>query len=218
MSQRSIMQFSLRGIVAIVTGVAILAAILSPWIRTFEPARQQRVGAFIVISTVGLLCGLMLSCYFRYRLERRAGSRLVPLSPRLGLWYSEAMFAGSCALMLFTQFMSVTSGLGDNAALYKMIRINWFMWGMLSAGVVTWIWWRRAKYTVELCEHGVAFPFIFRPWSKFNHFAWNADRGVLSLKTNWGSLEFDVAEENRSEVSRILELYLHEELTNSKIR
>jgi hypothetical protein len=218
MPQRSVIQFSLRGLVAIITGVAIVMGVLSPWIRDFEPGRQQRILTFFLTITAGLMFGLLLLCLLRYRVEQRCGTRHCRLTHKYDSTFSEIL-AGACfVFVLASNGLSVFSLRDEPVKFFAMSRIMWFMYGALLSSTVTWIWWKRTKCSAELCDNGVIFGLRFLPWSKFKHFLWNVDRGTLSVNTNWGSLKFDVPEEHRAQVSRILELNLHEERTSSKPR
>lgn len=209
--QRSVMQFSLRGLVTIVTGVAIIMGILSPWIRSFEPGKQQRILTFFLIVTAGLIVGLLLACLSRYRVERRCGMRRCRIVHEYDSIFYQVIGGICVSLMLFTNGLNVfVSRPAEPVELYFLSRINCFLYGALSSGIVTWIWWRRGRCSAELCDNGLVFGFRFYSWSKFKYCVWSADRSTLSFKTKWGTLTFDVPEEHRAQVDRMLELHLHE--------
>jgi hypothetical protein len=184
--------------------------VLSPWIRDFEPGRQQRILSFFLTITAGLFFGLLLLCLLRYRVEQRCGTRQCRLTYKYDSTFHEIMGAACFVLVLASSGMSVFSQRDEPAKFFVMSRIMWFMYGALLSSTVTWIWWKRTKCSAELCDNGIIIGLGFHAWSKFKHFLWNAERGTLSFQTNWGSLKFDVPEEHRALVTRILELHLHE--------
>ncbi len=161
-------QFSIRALMIVTVMVAVVSALVGPWIREMPPEVQFRLGGFFVCLAAVVACFVALRLGQRYRAEQLAGPRL---------WQTDAgEKAERWALLVPTLMWGTVAfmGIGILAAEPGVILcFRGLVFGIAIVGSALqatrfffYWWWQTTPYVTEICQNGLIQRGVrFRPWT-----------------------------------------------------
>ena len=175
-------RFNLRALVIVTVVVALVAAVLGPYFRSFSPDDRPRVAVRWGICLASVAGWLAYYARTRYLLERRAGPVLGSLHKysrqfsgdnrwaiRLG---SGAMFAmGLFYIAVLANHSSIPRNTSQFVFLYLFPAL---IGGYSIAYGITLIWWHR---TVQFREHGALYGIRLLHWDSVTDCHWETPTG-----------------------------------------
>lgn len=208
-AQPTLTQFGLRGLIATVTLIAVLSAVVSPWLRTLDAESQQRFAIRLALFTAGMFVGLLFRCFNRWLNASSYGQcRLVVYSNS----QSWSRWVRPAVAVLFTAFWFC----GGTRAFFPFVGkldhlaawLTPLMFGAFAAYGLAWLWWNRLSQRFEFYDRFlVVSDGSIRPWEVFGTFHWSYDQTRLVLRGKYflfGSLTMAVPSEQHDEVDRIV--------------
>ena len=175
MSQRTLLQFSLRSLLVITSAVAVLCAIFAPLVHGLRPAQQLKLAVFLAGTTLVAAVFLVALCYGRWKIEQRSGKLLLRARIRRRKWQhvGGALFAVLALSCWFAMLVDVVSSKGTTA--WRLLLTGQpiiFIYSIVSYFVVTW-WWGLDSRAIEAREKGLILGGRrFLPWSKIKSHRW----------------------------------------------
>lgn len=185
---KTVLQLSLRSILAAVTVLSVLLAAFAPLLRAQPPAFRRHLLWGVLIVTALALAGLAILCRRRWRIETRGGKLL--LRPKgLNLWIEylpcTLMVVVFGSLLVFACVLTIpivknmsrldqVPGLPAIGLVMLVMFISAFaplMLGLVYA--ITLFWWQVTPMTLEIRENGVGIGGLrFFPWSAITSCQW----------------------------------------------
>jgi hypothetical protein len=197
---RTVLQFSLRSILAAATILSVLLAVFVPLLRAQPPTFRGHLLWGILISTALAVVGLGVLCRRRWRIEIRGG-RLLLRPKRLNLWIEYlpcalmvvifgGFLVGACVMAIPTiknmSRLDQVPGLPPMGFVMLVMFISAFaplMLGLVYA--ITLSWWQVTPMTLEIRENGVGIGGLrFLPWSAITGCQW-MDGKHAAILTLW---------------------------------
>jgi hypothetical protein len=184
-TERDEMRFSLRGLMLLMTAVAIVAGVLGASLQSVDSEGRAvllamwGLSAAIVVGRVGY-CAMK-----RWRLIRAAGPTVYVLAPRgfFGSARSEwmAVLIGLICISLGVYYMTLmaanVSGPGMKMDPTDVGVFPSILSGLLISYGIGFVWWKR---TVQLCDGGVVYGIRLLRWSHITKHIWDANAVVFS--------------------------------------
>ena len=188
---RKFYQFQIQHLLGLLTGAAVLFAILAPRFRQLDPADRLAAALkslLVVAVTLGIMAFLVVR---RQKLERQAGpaierferrsSRIVSFLVGVALWVAYA-----ATILVETETPNLFDVMpGDGLLLF--IAVNYS---------VVRFWWRIDPMGIEAHERGLILGGVqFYPWDAISRYSWTgtpprqlnlflSKRMVLNLKVD----------------------------------
>jgi hypothetical protein len=207
-------QYSLRTLLLLVTAMAVLFALATPYVRALSREDQWGLLLLCVAGAVGAAAYCLLSVSLRRHAEQFSGTTLVVL-PAKGM----PDFLAWLMIGLNPLLLVVAVGFGLPRLLYRpgaplelppLAMLGLYLlvayWGACGAHLFDFFF--RApttSWSVELCEHGVInCNRWFVPWSKVRVETWQPHLGRCVLALGGRRMEAQVARDARPKVGDIL--------------
>ena len=197
---RTVLQFSLRSILATATILSVLLAAFVPLLRAQPQPFRGHLLWGILISTAFAVAGLGGLCRRRWWIETRGG-KLLLRPKRSNLWIEYlpcilmvvifgGLLVGACVLTMPVirniSRLDQVSGLPPNGFVMLVMFISAFaplMLGLVYA--ITLFWWQVTPMTLEIRESGVGIGGLkFFPWSVITSCQW-MDGKHAAILTLW---------------------------------
>ncbi len=220
---KTVLQFSLRSLLAAVTILSVLLAVFVPLVRA-QPPEVRRHMLLVILGLAALaVVGLVVLCVRRWRVETRGGDLLLRPkhpTPWFGpvLWLMLVVIFGGllafqCVAMgpflmkelpRFEREMEL--GLPPMAWLIAIAVFAPLMLSLVYA--LALLWWRVTPMTLEIRENGIGFGGLrFLPWRAVTGYHWmDAKRGVrLTISSAAGKHVAVISPGDRDPVQRLLD-------------
>lgn len=188
-------QFSLRSVLAAMSILSVLLAVLLPHIRTQPPEVRRHLWWTILVLAVFATIGLAVLCVRRWRVETLGGDLL--LRPKHSAWLDRGLPLGLVAIfggLLAYQCVVMVPLMNRMAVLDHDLRgpgLGHFGWyttislAPLTLALVyalVLLWWRVTPLTLEIRENGIGFGGLkFVPWKTVAGYEWMDGKHGLRL-------------------------------------
>jgi len=199
LSDRTIMQVSLRSLLLITSAIALLSLAVAPWVRGLELDARSRLAVYLILCTIVAAVSLVSLCGSRWRTERQSGKLLVRVRTRRRWWKHLGAIAMFAALLSFGEQRLSTGFQADGwkAWLVLLLFPAIFVQSIVSYVVVTW-WWRLDSKTIEARELGLVVGGTrFVPWRDVNR-----HRLILHIRKKFERFRIDP--DDKEELDKIL--------------
>jgi hypothetical protein len=217
--QERLLQFSLRGSLLLITGVATLVALAVPAVRSLSPEQQIALSrlAATFLGTCMILGGFIF--WLRYRAERSCGEILlvVPsMKPtKSKFWKPQViisiMMLVGMPLQLYTSLQSSTIILQRPNARISL-SLSWLPYLVVCLAavqlmtVIFHIWFRNRFLSTEIGENGMIRGGLqYAPWSTYTGYSWNASKNVVDLRTKFSRTPVPVSPDHFERMDDILQ-------------
>ena len=213
-------QFSLRSVLLALTATAVLCAAASPWVRTWETARQLQLGLALVSFLAGTTLPILAYAIWRKRASTKAGPILLELT------HSAAVanyIAVGAALLLGPITMAVIASFsllffepllasGTSVEISKFHHVLYYA-VILFAGVQLGIGLCQGSHftrgSIRFCENGIVHTgVLFAPWSQVTLRDWNIASGSLKLVLKRNYTDLEVLPDQRADVDEVVAQFL----------
>jgi ABC-type iron transport system FetAB permease component len=208
-SPNPVVQFRLRTLLAVTTGLAVLAAILGPYYRSLEPAGQRCLLAFwsIFLAWTALSLWLQLRSVLR-RTSSRQARYVVYIGRRNALGSGARLFLlviTSSAVLFYVGFNSWLAG-QDVINLSSVSYTNPLLQGFVLGGWTASVILALVKQPVLLAEEGI--PMHARhviPWQYIRGAEWLGNHpGTMKLRRYDGDIYIEVPAAIRDDVEAFI--------------
>ena len=224
MSQRTqpttVLQFSMRSILAGVAVLSVGLAVLVPFVHAQPPAFRRNLVWGVFISIALAVIGSLFLCLRRWRIETRGGTLLLRPT-RLNPWLDylpcvimvvifAGILVGACVIFMpaMKEMSRLEQGLGWTA-FGLATSLSVFAPPMLAlVYAITLSWWQVTPMTLEIRENGIGIGGLrFFLWSAITGCQWT-DGKHAAILTLWCHSRKNVAMmplDAREPVQRLLE-------------
>lgn len=166
-----IYQLRIRDLLVVMTCLAVLAAILAPWIRDLQ--KRGQLALVIELAAIFVLgTAFVVTLFFvRRRVERRAGRLRLTVNRAHARWFHGIAVVLFAVLFGFSGWRSVDQALEQSSVL-PLLNPSLLMWGFLGVnyGVVK-IWWRFDPLTLEVRDAGLVMGGLgFISWRRVSRY------------------------------------------------
>ena len=209
-------QISLRSALWAVTCVAVLCALASPHVRTWETARLIRLGIILIVFVLGAVLPMLVAALMQRRTISKAGKELLAIGQRdqkyalLIVW--GLIFIGPVTMsstvgfnLLYFEPLGYASEAmpvfeGHHVLQYLVIL---FAGAQLGIGLSSGLWLNTPS--IYFCEHGIAYGgYLFAKWNQVKLRSWDVGSGLLSLYIRRSSADHEIPAPQRQAVDEIL--------------
>lgn len=205
-------QFSIRGLMAITVAVAIISAVVAPWIPDLKPQERPRAAVYLLCLAIPVSAVVGKSCILRRRIEKAAGA-LIARSAIRGDAMRWASFTATIPLSILAangiMLLAKSDLFGDSLACW-VTGCSTLFFGFAAAGLGLHCWWGTGYFVTEAFENGLVFRgLVFRPWSDLAFYEPSPHNpGVLIVnmlaRRGLASIRIRVAAKDHAEWNRIL--------------
>jgi hypothetical protein len=205
------LQFSIRGLLWVMLGMAILGAIAGPFVRDFSPEQWRKFVLVLAIAGLGFFHAWVWTIWQHRRIERLSGqvlfsSRMKGMPPMqllsrasVVLFTLMIVYVGIMSAKLNVSLVAFIMGI-CLSALLSGASIAFYLSLLLRPS--------RHQTSVLFCEHGIIWTgFRFVPWSRIRIGNWEPTTGRLVWSLNRAFVLY-VPEADRQLVDAILRKYV----------
>jgi hypothetical protein len=182
---KTLLQISLRSVLAAISVLCVLLAVLAPLVRAQPPDLRRPLLWVILISAAVAVVGLVYLCLRRWRVEMLGGELLLrPKFPRPWLEYVlnifivlvTAGFLAGFSIVMLPDIINLARW-GQESVLPRMFFIVPII--ALTPQMLclvygfTMLWWRVSLLTLEIRENGIGMGGLrFIPWRTVTGYHW----------------------------------------------
>jgi hypothetical protein len=199
------MQFKLKTILIGVGVVALLSAVIAPWVRQLAPEQQQWVGIQAAGAMIGFGVAVGLRLLWYRRRQKRIGDLLISLRPTRG-WSKRVRVLLFASLLLGSHLISQAyfRSLKD---LHNVEKIEWFNSLVLMSAFLggCLLSLGESRYSLQLYERGTVLDGMRYSWDALRYVRWNDATGDLSIAAQLSISHANVPIEDRASVTSLLE-------------
>jgi hypothetical protein len=201
------MQFKLKTILIGVGVVALLSAVIAPWVRQMPLEQQQWVGLQLIATFSGLGLGLGSGLLLHQITSRRLGRLLISLRQSSRSWTHVVFHVLlSCLFGFATLFMIVAfsniSSLGI-PRFWIVVLFNEF--GMSAWWGLSMLKLFERPMVMQIHERGIAVNRMPYLWITLRYVCWNAVSGNLSIAIGPKRIRASVPLDERAGVNAMFE-------------
>jgi hypothetical protein len=199
-------QFGLRGILLLVTAAAVLIAVLTPWLRDWEPSRLLKL-AMLAATAGGWFILDYVASGRRQRRAEQQGGELRLLLPTLDARKRRIFENVAAAVMLVLWAALAVWTTADEDSLWLPCWLS-LMVGMQIGRAYS----DRLSQRIEFRENGLVHGGLFAPWSGLRKCAWQVAPGDDSRCTitavftgyNFIKIELQVCTADRQTIEELV--------------
>jgi hypothetical protein len=203
-------QYGIKHMMVLTVVVAIVAAAVGPFVRSWDAKRQLSFAIRIAGALLVLAGYIYWLCRYRMRAERRAGEVIFRIRTSHGP-LARGILIGAIGslvvLMLILTILEIQLWNDRRALIVDLVSSSvWLV--VLIAPFVTWLWWGLDARSIEVCERGfILGGNTFLSYSKLKHYHWERyGAKKLILFRYWGwDVRLNIPTEMRDEVGRLLD-------------
>ena len=203
--QHTVVRISLRSMLAITTGVAVVMAVAGPYINALEPEKKWQLLYSTAYFGVGMAIATIRMVYHRSKLGHLCGQLLLALAvhnERWKWWKRWVFLFISLPLFVYTAYNG--SELNSPYTLFLPLLSGW-----ITAGLGLEAWAEGYSESLELCENGILFDNKFHAWKShaLRHMGWDLAEEKLMFNIDPFNFAVSVPPEQREAADAILENY-----------
>ena len=212
--QHTVVRISLRSMLAITFGIALVMAVAGPYINALSTEKKWD----LLITLVSMLSGMTIATLFFTRQRHRAGQQCGPLLVSLAKeiksrnkkWMRWVWLVGIIPFAVFS-FSGVASPYNATPLYLKLFRLGILptLYSLFMTQMGLTLWAEGYSQGIQLCENGILFMHKFYAWNSpgLRDMYWGQVEGKLVININRTPMTTLVPPEQREAVDAILENY-----------
>ncbi len=203
--KHTVVRISLRSMLAITFGVAVVMAVAGPYINALDAEKKWQLLYSTAYFGVGMAIATIRMVYRRSKLGHLCGQLLLALAvhTKRRKWWNRWVLMFS-SLPIFVYFAYIMSGSDFPYSLFLPLLYGWIA---AQQGLEAWA--EGYSESLELCENGILSDNKFHAWKSpaLRHMGWDLAEEKLMSNINRYSFAVLVPPEQREAVDAILENY-----------